>query len=80
MLFRSAAGLDADETAALGAVLRGLPAAGVGVLLVDHDMSLVLGTSDEVTVVDFGRVIANGSPAAVRDDPAVIAAYLGSAS
>ena len=80
LLDEPAAGLDADETAALGAVLRGLPAAGVGVLLVDHDMSLVLGTSDEVTVVDFGRVIANGSPAAVRDDPAVIAAYLGSAS
>ncbi len=72
-----AAGLDPHETAELGNVLRALPGMGIGVLLVDHDMTLVLDVCDELTVLDFGRVIATGSPTAVRDDPAVIAAYLG---
>lgn len=77
LLDEPAAGLDAEETAALGSVVRSLPDMGVGVLLVDHDMNLVLDVSDEVTVVDFGRVIACGPPAEVRRHPAVIAAYLG---
>ena len=75
-----AAGLDHRETAALGEVLRMLPGMGTGVLLVDHDMTLVLDVCDELTVLDFGRVIATGTPAAVRDDPVVIAAYLGGVS
>jgi ABC-type branched-subunit amino acid transport system ATPase component len=50
------------------------------VLLVDHDMSLVFGVCDAVHVLDFGRIIAAGSPAAVRADPTVVAAYLGSGS
>ena len=77
LLDEPAAGLDPAETAALGRVLRSLPGAGIGVLLVDHDMSLVLDVCDELTVLNFGRVIATGHPAAVREDPAVIAAYLG---
>jgi branched-chain amino acid transport system ATP-binding protein len=48
-------------------------------LLVDHDMGLVLGICDEVTVLEFGKVIARGPADAVRRDPAVITAYLGSA-
>ena len=50
---------------------------GATILLVEHDMSVVMDISDQVIVLDFGRVIAAGTPAAVRDDPAVIAAYLG---
>ena len=53
---------------------------GATILLVEHDMSVVMDISDGVVVLDFGRVIAAGTPAAVRDDPAVIAAYLGTAA
>ncbi|MDD9989421.1 MAG: ABC transporter ATP-binding protein [Spirochaetaceae bacterium] len=53
---------------------------GVTILLVEHDMSVVMDISDGVIVLDFGRVIAAGAPAAVRDDPAVVAAYLGTAA
>ncbi len=49
-------------------------------LLIDHDMGLVLGICDEVVVVEFGEVIARGAADAVRRDPRVIAAYLGSAA
>jgi branched-chain amino acid transport system ATP-binding protein len=72
-----AAGLDTDESAELGRHLRALPAEGVTVLLVDHDMSLVLSICDEVVVLDFGQVIARGTPGEIRRDDAVIAAYLG---
>ena len=53
---------------------------GATVLLVEHDMNVVMGISDQVIVLDFGRVIAAGTPAAVRADPAVISAYLGGAA
>ena len=79
LLDEPAAGLDPAETAALGAMLRTLPSLGIGVLLVDHDMTLVLDVCTEITVLDFGRVIATGPPAVVRNDRAVIAAYLGGA-
>jgi branched-chain amino acid transport system ATP-binding protein len=48
------------------------------VLLVDHDMGLVLGVCDEIVVIDFGKVIARGTPEQIRNDEAVLAAYLGS--
>jgi branched-chain amino acid transport system ATP-binding protein len=73
-----AAGLDTDESQELGRRLRALPEAGVTVLLVDHDMGLVLGICDEIVVLDFGRAIARGTPAQIRNDEAVMAAYLGS--
>jgi branched-chain amino acid transport system ATP-binding protein len=72
-----AAGLDTDESAELGKHLRALPAEGVTVLLVDHDMSLVLSICDEVIVLDFGQVIARGTPEEIRRNDAVISAYLG---
>jgi len=79
LLDEPAAGLDPDETVALGALLRHLPETGVGVLLVDHDMSLVLDVCRDLVVLDVGVVIASGPTAAVSRDPAVTAAYLGEA-
>jgi branched-chain amino acid transport system ATP-binding protein len=72
-----AAGLDTEESVELGERLRTMPAAGVSVLIVDHDMSLVLGICDEIHVLDFGRSIAHGTPAEIRSNEHVIAAYLG---
>jgi len=80
LLDEPAAGLGPDESAALGRVIQGLPAAGISVLLVDHDMTLVLGVCETLTVLDLGRVIAQGTVDAVRDDPAVVDAYLGEIS
>ncbi len=80
LLDEPAAGLDSTETAELADLLRKLPARGITVLLVDHDMSLVLGVCDRILVLDFGRLIASGTPAQVRADPAVIAAYLGTSA
>jgi branched-chain amino acid transport system ATP-binding protein len=77
LLDEPAAGLDTNESLELGARLKTMPAEGVTILLVDHDMGLVLGTCDTVHVLDFGRLIASGTPAEIRENPDVIAAYLG---
>ena len=79
LLDEPAAGLDTLESATFADHLRRVAATGVACLLIDHDMHLVLGTCDEVHVIDFGRQIAEGTPADVRRSPAVRTAYLGSA-
>ena len=78
LLDEPAAGLDTDESRLLGLQLRKVVARGLGMLLVDHDMGLVLSVCDYVYVLDFGVLIAEGTPDAVRSDERVIHAYLGS--
>jgi branched-chain amino acid transport system ATP-binding protein len=77
LLDEPAAGLNATETARLGALIRRLHHGGLTVLLVEHDMGLVMNLVERVLVLDQGRQIADGTPAEVRANPAVCTAYLG---
>ncbi|EDP65981.1 ABC transporter ATP-binding/permease protein [alpha proteobacterium BAL199] len=78
ILDEPAAGLTAEERAALAVLLRDLATAGLAVLVVDHGMDFLLPLSDRIVCLEAGKVIASGPPETVRQNPAVIAAYLGS--
>ncbi len=78
ILDEPAAGLNTHEADRLGKILRQLVATHVeAMLLVEHNMALVMSVSDHITVLDFGRKIAEGAPLEIRSNPAVVAAYLG---
>ena len=77
LLDESSSGLNEEETESMAALLRTLVADGLAVLLVEHDMQFVMGVCEHIYVLDFGKIIAEGTPTEIQRDPAVQAAYLG---
>ena len=80
LLDEPASGLDDSESDRLGKLLRELTGEGLGVLLVEHDMSLVMRVCDSIYVLDLGMIIAHGTPESIQRDPDVLQAYLGAPS
>lgn len=78
VLDEPAAGMNREETDRLGRLIRTLAVPDRAVLLIEHDLPLIMAVCDRITVLNFGRVIAEDAPAEIAADPAVIEAYLGS--
>jgi len=79
LLDEPASGQDESETEQFAELLRQLAGEGMAVVLVEHDVQLVMAVCDRISVLDFGRIIATGTPAEIQQDEAVLAAYLGAA-
>ena len=77
LLDEPASGLDAQQALAFVALLRELSQLGIGILLIEHDMSVVMDVCEHITVLDFGQVIARGTPEEIQNNDEVIHAYLG---
>jgi branched-chain amino acid transport system ATP-binding protein len=80
LLDEPAAGLNDAETADLASLLRAVKDSGVTVMVVEHNMSLVMGVADQVIVLDAGSIVARGTPREIQANPRVIAAYVGEAA
>jgi ABC-type branched-subunit amino acid transport system ATPase component len=78
LLDEPTAGMNPVEVEAIGELIREVARAGHAVLLVEHNVKLVMAVCHRITVLSFGKVIADGAPGEVATDPAVVAAYLGS--
>ena len=77
LLDEPAAGLGSRETQDLATLVRRIRDQGITVLLIEHDMGMVMNIADRIIVLDYGKMLAQGTPAQIRNDPRVIAAYLG---
>ncbi|MDI9350146.1 MAG: ABC transporter ATP-binding protein [Candidatus Symbiobacter sp.] len=78
LLDEPAAGLNHTETNDMTAIIRRIAASGITVILVEHDMKLVMALADHITVLNYGKNLADGDPGTIRSHPEVLAAYLGS--
>lgn len=77
LLDEPAAGLNDSETLELGALLQAIRDCGITIIVVEHNMSLVMGVADQVVVLDAGSIVASGTPAEIQSNPRVIEAYVG---